>query len=332
MKHGNEDSAKPFAIVVPSYNCEHYVADTLNSLLAQAQALTRCACLILTDDCSTDRTVDVARSVWAGAPIPLIVFEAEKNRGEYRNMNECIARLPPYVEWYAVMHADNMAKAGWLTTLLDTAERADPKIASICTSWDTLFEDGTVVEGENRTPADSVRVEANGRTIADTIIQGCWWHISSCITRTIAYREVGGLPHGLRLKGDWEFLLRLLRGGWDIEYLPRSLMLYRMNPQGSSSISFRLHRDIRETLAVMQRFQRSMTVRQMTAYHLGMLKTLLRRGLGGVVRGHFARALHAVPTAVHVSRSWIKCLWARMSAHNEFVYASEQGPPDFSLT
>ena len=81
-----------YVIIVPSYNCEHYVAETLQSLMMQNAALKRCDCVILTDDCSQDKTIEIARTAW-NAPIPLKVFVAEKNRGECNNMNECIARL-----------------------------------------------------------------------------------------------------------------------------------------------------------------------------------------------------------------------------------------------
>jgi glycosyltransferase involved in cell wall biosynthesis len=80
-----------FSIIVPSYNCAHYVEQTLQSLLDQNEVLRRCHNVILSDDCSEDRTIDVAVACWSGA-IPLTIFSAERNRGEYKNINECIAR------------------------------------------------------------------------------------------------------------------------------------------------------------------------------------------------------------------------------------------------
>jgi glycosyltransferase involved in cell wall biosynthesis len=145
----------------------------MKSLLLQGDDLKRCHSVILTDDCSQDRTIAVAKAAWNG-PIPLVVLAAESNRGEYKNMNECIARLPEGIEWYLVMHADNLAKPGWLTTLLDLAESADPYIASICTSWDGLAEDGTVFgEGENREPPAAERITGNDASVLKTLRVGC---------------------------------------------------------------------------------------------------------------------------------------------------------------
>src|SRR5438552_3941770 len=129
----------------------------MRSLLWQGDDLKRCHSVILTDDCSQDRTIAEAKTAWSG-PIPLVVFAAEHNRGEARNMDECVARLPEAIEWFLVMHADDLAKPGWLGTLLDHAESADPRVGSICTSWDDLAENGTISEGENRRPPTVERI------------------------------------------------------------------------------------------------------------------------------------------------------------------------------
>jgi 2-polyprenyl-3-methyl-5-hydroxy-6-metoxy-1,4-benzoquinol methylase/GT2 family glycosyltransferase len=289
--------------------------------MAQGEALNRCDCVILTDDCSQDKTIEVANATWNG-PIPLVVFAAEKNRGEYKNMNECIARLPEHIEWYLVMHADNMAKPGWLQTLLDRADIADECVGTIFTSWDILAENGAVTKGEYRQPPTIVRIPGNDASVLGTIQRGCWWHISSCVSRVRMYREIGGLPLGLRLKGDWDFLLRLLGAGWDVEYIPSALMVYRDNPEGSSSISFRLHRDIYETLNVTRRHHMVASSLQISAYHATNLRTLVLRLLGSVRRGRWERALRTIPTAGFVMKSWGGCLKDRWLARRRFNWVA----------
>src|SRR5262249_26919422 len=314
-------SKSKFALIVPSYNCEAYIEEALRSLMAQGEALKRCDRVILTDDSSKDRTVEIAKAAWGG-PIPLVVFEAEQNRGEYKNMNECISRLPQYIEWYAVMHGDNLAKTGWLETLLNRADEVDARGGTICTSWVNLEEDGRIIEGENRHPPLIERIRGDEASVAGTILQGCWWHISSCLTRVRLYREIGGLPLGLRLKGDWDFLLRLLAAQWDVEYIPRALMTYRMNPTGSSSFTFRKHRDIYETLTVVRRHHMAMKAWQVAAIHWQHLKAVARRAVGGLIRGNWERALAAVPTSMFVIRSLTSCLWEQWQGPRRFNWIS----------
>jgi len=312
-------------IIVPAYNCEAYVVETLQSLMDQGAALLRVDRIILTDDCSKDRTIEVARNCWQG-PIPLEVFDSPVNRGEYRNMNECIARLPPHIEWYLVMHADNLAKPGWLEALLERIAAADEKVGTICTSWDNLEEDGRIIDGENRHPPTPERIVGDAASVAGTIRKGCWWHISSCATKVKTYREIGGLPPGFRLKGDWDFLMRLLGAGCDVEYLPRALMTYRMNPTGSSNISFRRHRDMYETLTIMQRHHLAMSAVGVARYHAEQLGTLCRRLVGGLLRGHFERAGATVPTAFFVFRSLLKCLHEQWLGRRLFRWVSSSDP------
>lgn len=312
-------------IIVPSYNCESYVAETLRSLLAQGTALVKVDRVILTDDCSKDRTIQVARETWDG-PIPLEIYDSPVNRGEYRNMNECIARLPAHIEWYLVMHADNLAKPGWLEALLERITAAKEKTGTISTSWDNLSEDGKITEGENRQPPTPERILGDAASVAGTIRKGCWWHISSCATRVKTYREIGGLPPGFRLKGDWDFLMRLLGAGWDVEYLPRALMIYRMNPTGSSNISFRRHRDVYETLTIAQRHHLVMNSVGITKYHLEHLATLFRRLVGGLLRGHFERAFATIPASLFVLGSLIKCLREQWLGRRLFCWVSSSDP------
>jgi len=313
------------AIIIPGYNCEPYVKATLESLMGQGDALRWVDRVILADDCSTDRTIGVARAVWKGQ-IPLEVVEARQNRGEYQNMNEAVARLPKYIEWFLILHADNLAKPGWIATLLDRIAVADEKIGTICTSWDDLYEDGRVAPGENRQRPTPERIVGNRASVAGTILRGCWWHISSCAIRVKTYREIGGLPLGLRLKGDWDFLLRLLACGWDVEYVPKALMLYRANPAGSSSVSFQRHRDVFEALTVTQRYHDVLSIHSLIGYHGYHLKTLARRLVGGVARGHFRRAFATFPAAFFTLHSLGRCLRERVLGRRYFHWVSSSDP------
>jgi GT2 family glycosyltransferase len=202
------------------------------------------------------------------------------------------------------MHADNIAKPGWLKTLLGRLREAGPSVGSICTSWDDFDSSGVVRMGENEIPPMPKLILADRESVAGTIEKGCWWHISSCATRVRAYRDIGGLPPGFRLKGDWDFLLRMLGSGWDVEYIPASLMLYRMNPAGSSSVSFRRHRDIVETVEIARRHWQVLDPGQVFKFHVRQLRTLARRIGGGLLKGQWNRAFGGLAVCLYVIRSW----------------------------
>jgi hypothetical protein len=107
------------------------------------------------------------------------------------------------------MHADNVAKPGWLAALINCADASDAKTAIVNASWDIWDGKDGVTPGEQGSAADLKTVVGGTLAVQQTLWQGCWWHISSSIVRLSAFRQVGGLPRGLRLKGDWDFMLRI---------------------------------------------------------------------------------------------------------------------------
>src|SRR5262249_11023973 len=155
--------------------------------------------------------------------------------------------------------------------------------------------DGTIFRGEDNPTRTSEEIRGTPDAVCGTLKKGCWWHISSCAIRVAAYKQVGGLPKGLRLKGDWDFMLRLLSAGWSIEYIPRTLMLYRESPGGSSSLTFRLHKDIKETLQVIRWHQRNLTSLRAFELHVLYGTMLVRRCIGSVVHFDFGRLIAAFP-------------------------------------
>ncbi len=301
-------------ILVPAYQSVDTIAETLESIMAQGDALNRVEAVYIADDASSDRTTEVASAVWR-ASIPLNILKADKNRGEYVNVNEAVAQFPPDIDWFLIMHADNVAKPGWLGTFLDRAAQAGEKIGSICSSWDSWKMDGTIVPGENKS-IDERSVIVGGETgvLRRTLLAGCWWHISSSIIRIAAYRDVGGLPRGLRLKGDWDFLLRLQSRGWSIEYVPITLMKYRESPQGSSSISIQLHHDIRETLHVVWWHRWALPFTEMARLHRKQLWYMIRRSGGSLVRGNWQRLFWSMPTVGRLLASFVRCSFACFSS------------------
>ncbi len=246
---GEMTSDCKFAITIPCYKSESTITDTLRGIMGQGEGvLRRVACVVIADDVSPDNTVDVVRDVWALAWPPLKFESRRKNVGEMINVNTAVTSLPNDVEWFLHMHGDNIPKPGWLQIITDRCLAADPKVGIVCASYDVFDDNGFTETGEERPGAAPVLVKGGVESVRGTIRRGCWWHNSCGAIRVSAFRETGGLPPGMRQKGDWDFLLRLLAAGWDIEYLPRTLMRYRLHKASASAFAFQTHLDIEESL------------------------------------------------------------------------------------
>ena len=71
------------SIITPAYNAANYIADMIESVLAQTYTEWE---LLITDDCSTDNTVDIVRSYAAqDTRIKLFRLEANSGAGVARN-------------------------------------------------------------------------------------------------------------------------------------------------------------------------------------------------------------------------------------------------------
>jgi len=272
-------------LVVGAYRCEATVAETFHSLLSQGPALDCLRHVLLTDDCGGDRTYEVGKKLWKHE-VPLVLHDCKKNQGEYRNINGIVDALPAGVEWIVILHGDNAAKEGWLESILGQLVNAHPDLATLSTSWDDLKEDGTIVPGAPEPDPNYREYRGTRETMRDTLYSGCWWHISSCAIRVSAFKKVGGLPaNGMRHKGDWLLLTKFLDQGFRVGYIPKSLMLYRRNPEGSSSLSYRATGDILEALYVIGQFNHRLRVREILHLHRQLVHNVLSRALKALAVG-----------------------------------------------
>jgi glycosyltransferase involved in cell wall biosynthesis len=298
--------SRPVVILIPCYRCEATVVETLDSIQNQGSALSEVQRVILADDGSRDGTAAIARATWR-SQVPLEILDRRLNCGEYASVNNAVEHFAESTEWFLIMHGDNVAKPGWLQNFLDRIDKATDDIGLIGSSYDTFNGTGAIHPGENEPPDRIVTVAGTRRAVADTLRIGCWWHISSCAIRVDTYLRVGGLPKVMQLKGDWDFMLRVLADGWTIEHIPRSFMLYRDNPAGSSSITFRRHMDIWETLAVIGRFHWALNRVSLLRIHTYYFWTVVRRSARTLLQFNIVRLLWTLPAMGCVVASYMNC-------------------------
>ena len=109
------------SFVIAAFNAERSIARAIESALAQQDVTVE---VVVADDCSNDRTVEVARSF----PTEQVrVVELEKNRGPggARNAGLEAARG----RWIAVLDSDDTVYPDRLARMVQHAEKSDAKIA-----------------------------------------------------------------------------------------------------------------------------------------------------------------------------------------------------------
>jgi glycosyltransferase involved in cell wall biosynthesis len=227
------------AILIPTFNGK-YVKATIESVL---ESLDECrsdeiSAVYFADDASTDDTVKVAEQVWRGK-IPLIVLRSELNRGEGRNVGRAVDQMKlDGVDWFMLVHHDDLVKPGWAPTLVRHIRSGDEKLGAIsCAASELSEKDGEVVyveQNPNRARSGDILHFGNLQGFS-AFRDHIFWIMSGSAIRIQAYDDAGRSPAETRAAGDLIMPARMLLRGWNILELSSPLVTRRLHPMSSTN-------------------------------------------------------------------------------------------------
>lgn len=220
------------SIVVPVYNAEDYIVETLRSL--QQQTITDWQAVVV-DDGSTDRSA----SRIAELADPRIRLVRQANRGVAAARNLGIESSDG--NWIAFIDADDLWAPNKLESQLATARREN---ADVVFGPVQLFgeahrqrayeQDVYVLEGD---PGVACMISRN------RVPQ------SSVLATRASLQSVGGYDESLQLSEDYDLWLRMLLAGAKFVYDPRAMTQYRIVANSHSSRKVNMRAGMRKTLA-----------------------------------------------------------------------------------
>lgn len=203
------------SVIIPSYNRETLIGETVANLLAQTQPPDE---IIVVDDGSTDNSVAVIRAF--GDKIKLIQ-QPNQGPGTARNAGLKIATG----EFVQFQDSDDLFSLNKIETQSKLLERTGADIA-FC-PWVKLKIEGQNVSLENRVLQQAMPPEK--------INLSCWWLRGwSTVFQSLMFRrsflnKVGFYRTDLMPSEDSEFFFRLLANAPTAEFTNRALMLYRLH-------------------------------------------------------------------------------------------------------
>lgn len=219
------------SIVTPVFNQESFIAQAIESVLAQDYPHIE---YIVIDDGSTDGTPDVIAR-YAGKVITM----RHPNMGQVRSLNKgwagCRGQILGYLSADDVLLPSAVSHA---VTLLE----AEPDTVMV-------YSDCDLIDPFSRIIRHSVAKKTNYEELV--VKQECYIGPGAFFRRS-AYEQVGGWDEQLRVAPDREFWMRLGLLG-KITMIPQVLAHYRMHPK---SISY-FHSTIEDSLeyvAVMEKY------------------------------------------------------------------------------
>lgn len=185
-----------FSVIIPLYNKEREIGDTLRSVLAQTLQPTE---IVVVNDGSTDGSAAVVREIAAEAPLVRLV--EQPNGGECAARNRAIAEATG--DCIALLDADDQWRPGFLQEIAALI-REFPDCGLYCTAFD-------IVSREGEFPADC---PAERGVVANFFRDSAHRYIAipsaSCIPRRV-FDDVGGFPEGMKMGGDLYMWIKIAR-------------------------------------------------------------------------------------------------------------------------
>jgi glycosyltransferase involved in cell wall biosynthesis len=200
------------SVLLTSYNREDYIAESIQSVLAQSMADFE---LIICDDCSKDRTVDIANE-YARRDSRIRVSINEHNLGDYGNRRQAatLAR-GRFLKYH---DSDDVMYPHCLVTMVEPLE-AEPR-AAFAMSGPCSWPGGPCPM--LLTPRLAYEREFLGLGLFQ---QGP----ASAMFRTEAFSALGGFPE-VNYAGDYLFWLRAC-AAVNVLLVPGDLFYYRIHPR-----------------------------------------------------------------------------------------------------
>ncbi|MFZ4400667.1 MAG: glycosyltransferase family 2 protein [Bacteroidales bacterium] len=218
------------SICIPTFNAELYIGETLQSILNQTYKNIE---ILIVDDCSKDKTVEVIRSF---SDLRILLYQNEVNLGVEGNWNKVL--LLSSGKYCKMMGADDILYPNCIEEQLKVFEDINNKGIVLVTSFkDVINQNGKVIL--NR------KFPGKGRVKGITAIKKCLHRGTNVIGEPVAglFRkeilEDTGYYNGENLYMiDIDLWIRILKFG-DLFVIDKTLYAFRISTQSlSTNIGF----------------------------------------------------------------------------------------------
>lgn len=208
------------SVIIPLYNKASEVERTLRSVLAQK---TQPMEIIIVDDGSTDRSLEVVR----GVESPLIKLFTQTNQGVSAARNRAIAEAQG--EWVALLDADDRWCEDYLSEQISMIERYPD-----CGAYATAFK---VDDGVREVVADTPQSEGEVDFFEESMHRYVMIPSATLLRRELVL-ELGGFPEGMRMGEDQYLWTKVARSG-KVAFSPKPLVIYSRAAENRSATIFR---------------------------------------------------------------------------------------------
>ena len=170
------------SVIIPTYNRESYIKEALDSILMQET--TYSYTIIIADDCSTDKTLEIAEEYRKAYPHIITIMTSEKNQKIYKNTLRAYTTIT--TKYFCVLDPDDF----WIDT-----KKIQKALDFLETNRDyTIYTGNTQVQYQDKGVQNYIGCnESKTSTFLDYLkSQSIAGHTSSCVFRNIVFNNNGG--------------------------------------------------------------------------------------------------------------------------------------------
>jgi len=215
----------PVSVVIPLYNHEKYIVDTLESVFIQSSSPAE---VIVVDDGSIDKSASIIRDYSRNRSE--LIFWSQPNQGAHQAINSGIHRATN--DYVAILNSDDAYHCQRLEKCVDILQ-TDPEISVVATEIDFMNDKGKIIKNSWYDQARSNYKETGDLGLA--LMNGNFiMTTSNFVLRRTLFEEAGYFAP-LRYAHDLEFLLRLIFLGKKIHIIKEKLLTYRVHQKNTIS-------------------------------------------------------------------------------------------------
>lgn len=208
------------SICIPAYNAELFIADSLNSALKQDYPYLE---VIVSDDCSTDKTLQIIKSFQDPR---LQIIRQKRNLGNYANCNAVIRAAKG--DLICKLDSDDLLEPNFVREMVEALLAHPEAVVAYC-AMRLIDQFGRHLGYERKISGTELRIgsEEYIRQVISFHGQG------TCILfKRNAFEQVGGYNEKfLHTSGDWVLFREFSKIG-GILYLDKVLASYRIHSLG----------------------------------------------------------------------------------------------------
>lgn len=230
-----------WSVMIPTYNSSAFLAQTLQSVLAQDPGAGLMQIEVV-DDSSTDDPEAIVRELGGGR---VAFFRQPQNRGHVLNFDTCLLRSRG--ELVHILHGDDAVRGDFYATM-ELAFANHPEIgAAFCRQ--------IIIDEQSRWLTVSPMFEPRSGVLRDwlrTIAIGQRLQTPAMAVRRSVYEHLGGFDQRIRSYGeDWEMWVRIA-AHYPVWHEVEPLALYRVRQRSLSHGTVRTGENVVDLLRAVE--------------------------------------------------------------------------------